>query len=981
MGVGAQPFNPAAGAFMPAHGSTLGGAPPSHTAPSATPAHTETMYAHQTVTYDNTQPPLGSGYSQPPTSMQAPPILPTQPIQYPPPTQFQPNQHLQPPPHQERPPHWTPPQTGGPPTGPYGQVNPPPAAHYGGAPPMGASQTQMGGPPPMQAAPPTSGGNWGADAAVGQATQQMLGMRLMPDQPSQFTAPAPAPAPQRPTYDRIDPVQMPSAVRDTTKTAEYRTSYATIPPAPGSRFWVVEEDNCSPRFMRSSLYNIPASSDLHMQSGVPFGLLVQPMAEPGLGESAVPLVDFGAAGPLRCGRCRAYINPFDTFIRGGTHYTCALCSAVNEVPQPYFCPLEPTGRRADASQRPELSRGSVEFVATPEYIQRPPMPPVWVFVIDVSAAALAAGLPQAVAKALEKLFADAPENEPARVAIVTYDASVHFYQVRNQQQPRMLIMPDIDEPFVPCNIEALAVRYTEAKPAFDSLLSRLITLFPTPAQESALGAALQAAYHLLEETGGKVFLFASSLPVCGVGALKPRDEIKPGSENESSLFRPQSPFYTKLAETCVDKKITVDLFLFAQSQFDVATVGEVAKGSGGHIYYYGPGLAAEELGHRLYPDLTKNLARGTGYDALMRVRCSAGLSVKAYEGHLRVVEGRDVELPTVDSDKTIACLLQHDESLPDKARAVFQAALLYTTHQGQRRIRVHTLQLPISSALPSIVRSADVYTSVALMARHAIKEVSRVSLQAGRNALVTGAVFPLYSYRKNCSPSPAPATQLVLPDSLQLLPALTLGLLKNPIFRPETRPDERMALFATFNTIPLEGMPTFFYPNLFPIHISSSPQWGEKDESGSVILPPALRLSSTQLEGQGAYLMDDGRHIYLWCGPSVDQTLLEDLTGSPAFHLIDPLKVTLEPRENERSQRVWEIIRALRARTPQEQVVQLALPRSRAELQFFAGLVEDKSQQGMSYVDFLCHLHKHIQTKISGDETSQAAMRAMVEWS
>ncbi len=78
------------------------------------------------------------------------------------------------------------------------------------------------------------------------------------------------------------------------------------------------------------------------------------------------------------------------------------------------------------------------------------------------------------------------------------------------------------------------------------------------------------------------------------------------------------------------------------------------------------------------------------------------------------------------------------------------------------------------------------------------------------------------------------------------------------------------------------------------------------------------------------------------------------------------MQVTLEPRENERSQRVWEVIRALRARTPQEQVVQLALPRSRAELQFFAALVEDKSQQGMSYVDFLCHLHKHIQTKISG---------------
>lgn len=81
-----------------------------------------------------------------------------------------------------------------------------------------------------------------------------------------------------------------------------------------------------------------------------------------------------------------------------------LCNLPDEqVPQPYFCPLEPTGRRADMAQRPELSRGSVEFVATPEYIQRPPTPPVWVFVIDVSASAISAGLPQAVINALSKV--------------------------------------------------------------------------------------------------------------------------------------------------------------------------------------------------------------------------------------------------------------------------------------------------------------------------------------------------------------------------------------------------------------------------------------------------------------------------------------------------------------------------------------------------------------------------------------------------
>jgi len=104
-------------------------------------------------------------------------------------------------------------------------------------------------------------------------------------------------------------------------------------------------------------------------------------------------------------------------------------------------------------------------------------------------------------------------------------------------------------------------------------------------------------------------------------------------------------------------------------------------------------------------------------------------TIRFSKGHLRVVEGQDVDLPTLDADKTIAVLLQHDETLPDKSKAIFQAALLYTTHQGQRRIRVHTLQLPVTSELSTAICFADVYTSVGLMARHAIKEISRQSLQ------------------------------------------------------------------------------------------------------------------------------------------------------------------------------------------------------------------------------------------------------------
>lgn len=40
----------------------------------------------------------------------------------------------------------------------------------------------------------------------------------------------------------------------------------------------------------------------------------------------------------------------------------------DETPRDYQCNLGPDGRRRDADERPELCRGTVEFVATKEYM-------------------------------------------------------------------------------------------------------------------------------------------------------------------------------------------------------------------------------------------------------------------------------------------------------------------------------------------------------------------------------------------------------------------------------------------------------------------------------------------------------------------------------------------------------------------------------------------------------------------------------------
>ena len=42
------------------------------------------------------------------------------------------------------------------------------------------------------------------------------------------------------------------------------------------------------------------------------------------------IVDNGPNGPVRCNRCKAYMNPFMQFIDGGRRFLCNICSHSSE---------------------------------------------------------------------------------------------------------------------------------------------------------------------------------------------------------------------------------------------------------------------------------------------------------------------------------------------------------------------------------------------------------------------------------------------------------------------------------------------------------------------------------------------------------------------------------------------------------------------------------------------------------------------------
>lgn len=61
------------------------------------------------------------------------------------------------------------------------------------------------------------------------------------------------------------------------------------------------------------------------------------------------VVDLGELGPVRCGRCKAYMNPFMRWTDGGKTYVCNFCGQANPCPDVYFNYLGPDNRLVGAA--------------------------------------------------------------------------------------------------------------------------------------------------------------------------------------------------------------------------------------------------------------------------------------------------------------------------------------------------------------------------------------------------------------------------------------------------------------------------------------------------------------------------------------------------------------------------------------------------------------------------------------------------------
>ena len=153
----------------------------------------------------------------------------------------------------------------------------------------------------------------------------------------------------------------------------------------------------------------------------------------------------------------------------------------------------------------------------------------------------------------------------------------------------------------------------------------------------ATGAAVKAATQVVEENGGRVMFFTSTLGAAqGCGRVQNRYNatVFNTDQEATKMLAPEQSFFRELALDCTSKCIAVDLFVslnLKHKSLDLASIAPLAGISGGDLYFYAD-FDCYKHGEQLYFQIFRNLTRVTASDIMCKVRVSTGLTVTDYFG-------------------------------------------------------------------------------------------------------------------------------------------------------------------------------------------------------------------------------------------------------------------------------------------------------------------------------------------------------------
>lgn len=283
-----------------------------------------------------------------------------------------------------------------------------------------------------------------------------------------------------------------------------------------------------------------------------------------------------------------------------------------------------------------------------------------------------------------------------------------------------------------------------------------------------LSSAFAVAYELLEKNGGRVLTFYSRIENCGPGINVAIENAKNyNTEHEKEMFKPNVEFYTDLSSKMFLKRITVDIFCCSSHAVQISNPSLICQRTGGDVYYF-KNFSERLDSDKFFYDVFRILTRNGAYDVAFRVRCSEGYAVTAYVGNFVRFNAIDFELPSIDADKTIGVIMRSEGALMNLDKFSVQAAMLYTTPDGDRKIRIFNLFIPVATKFSQIFRYIDQEALHQLIVKDSLSYIGIKKVVAIKDDLIQTVVKMLRAYRSEGVSFTNP-TEIIVPESLRYL--------------------------------------------------------------------------------------------------------------------------------------------------------------------------------------------------------------------
>lgn len=720
-----------------------------------------------------------------------------------------------------------------------------------------------------------------------------------------------------------------------------------------------------PISVRPTMYTLPATTQLADSLQLPLGITVSPFAE-----ENVPVVDFSQLGNrvVRCRRCGAYINPFTTFSERGNRWQCILCRGMTECSKEYASPLS-NGLRPDLMNRPELCHASVDILASPEFLRMPPRCPIQILMLDCSPAAVTSGLLAAVCSGALHALEGMKDDEVMRMGIVGYDTTVYFFNVSPAlSTPRMVASPDsvndvvnindackLEAVELPCAISDLVVPIKDSYHHLRRVLEALPEFFADSTEVGcAFGPALAAAISLLTSNGGKILTTIASMPSIGEGKLKKRFDVAKMSRQpkEYTMLTPAGDWYKQRALACSTAAVSVDIITGnGAEEIDLATIAPLARYTCGNIFRVTPlNLSGVPL------QVSHMLTRFMAFDAVLRIRTSTGIIIPNFYGHCHVREPDLLSLPVGHQDSSFSVELSIGPKFGGNFGYV-QFAVMYTSRERERRIRLHTIQLRLSPNLAQVINSVNSIGTACFLTKMCIDSVMSMPFAKAREAIVTRVTAALKSARRQAAlqGTQPNAGQFLIAESMMYIPQILNGFFRDrstvEAGSAPISPDARIQAIAAVMASPPEAMLAGYLSWTFQLYSPHTPI-----EVG----PAAVYSSSVYMSSQSILVTVTREAFVLWYGKRANPKVLQAFRLSPVE--ANDLTASNEPNLSQEQlddlqRRTEELLQSLKVITrPAFCSALLPCPQTKApevESMLARCLVEDDQGNLLSYKTFL----------------------------